>query len=191
MTMTEDQAKRLFDAIRIVKGSPLTTADVARINAALNAEAGMTVPQAALDLMHEFEGFRSNAYRDPGSSSGLPITIGYGSTSDLNGKPIKLGDVWTRAQADAKFAQDVDAFSRGVAEALKGAPTTDNQFGAMVSLAYNIGLKAFSASTLLKKHKAGDYAGAKAEFPKWRFNDGKEMAGLVRRRKAEAELYAS
>ena len=188
--MTEDQAKRLFDAIRIVKGSPLTTVDVARINAVLNAGNGPKVPQAALDLMHDFESFRPDAYRDPGSSNGLPITIGWGSTSDLNGNPIKLGDVWSRATADAKFAQDVDAFSRGVLDALKGAPTSDNQFGALVSLAYNIGLKAFSVSTLLTKHKAGDYAGAKAEFPKWKYNDGKVMAGLVRRRKAEAELYA-
>lgn len=181
--------KALFDAIRKVKGEALTQSDVDLINAALRGQAGPSVPQAAIDLMHQFESFQPKAYRDPGSKNGLPITIGWGSTSDLNGNPIRLGDVWTRAQADAKFAKDLEVFSRGVLEALKGAPTTDSQFGAMVSLAYNIGLKAFSASTLLKKHKAGDYAGAKAEFARWRFNDGKEMAGLVRRRAAEAELY--
>lgn len=182
--------KAIFDAIRKVKGSPLTKGDVALINAALHPTGTRSVPQAAIDLMHEFEGFRAQAYRDPGSKDGLPITIGRGSTSDLDGKPIKLGAVWTVAQADAKFAQDLTRFSRGVLEALATAPTTDNQFGAMVSLAYNIGLKAFGASTLLRKHKAGDCAGAKAEFARWRFNDGKEMAGLVRRRAAEAELYA-
>lgn len=149
-----------------------------------------SIPQGAIDLMKDFEKFRPDAYRDPGSKNGLPITIGWGSTSDLEGKPIKLGTKWTRATADIKLAQDLDLFSRGVADALATAPTTDNQFGAMVSLAYNIGLKAFETSTLLRKHKAGDYAGAKTEFARWRFNDGREMAGLIRRRAAEAELYA-
>lgn len=182
--------KRLFDAIRKVKGSPLTQADVDLVNAALRPPHSLEVPQAAIDLMKEFEGFRAKAYPDPGSRNGLPVTIGYGSTTDLNGKPVKLGTVWTREQAGTKFAQDLQSFSNKVREAIGQDHTTPNQFGAMVSLAYNIGISAFKSSTLLRKHKNGDYAGARAEFGKWRFNDGKEMAGLVRRRKAEAELYS-
>lgn len=182
-------SKALFDAIRIIKGSALTQQDVDRVNRALSAPETATVSQAAIDLIHSFESFRSNSYPDPGSKDGLPVTIGWGSTSDLNGRPIKLGTVWTRAQADAKFAQDIEKFADGVREV--AGPSTQGQIDAMVSFAYNVGLGAFKSSTLLKKHLAGDHAGAMAEFAKWRFNDGKVMNGLVRRREAEAALYAS
>lgn len=181
--------KALFDAIRIIKGSALTQQDVDRVNRALNAPETATVSQAAIDLIHSFESFKANAYPDPGSKNGLPVTIGWGSTSDLNGRPIKLGTVWTREQADAKFAQDIEKFAAGVREV--AGPSTQGQIDAMVSFAYNVGLGAFKSSTLLKKHLAGDYAGARAEFAKWRFNDGKVMNGLIRRREAEAALYAS
>lgn len=182
-------SKALFDAIRLIKGSALTQEDVDRVNRALNAPETATVSQAAIDLIHSFESLKLSAYPDPGSKNGLPVTIGWGSTSDLNGRPIQLGMTWTRDQADAKFAQDIEKFASGVRSVAGKA--TQGQMDAMVSFAYNVGLSAFKSSTLLKKHLAGDYAGAKAEFAKWRFNDGKEMAGLVRRRKAESELYAS
>jgi GH24 family phage-related lysozyme (muramidase) len=181
--------KALFDAIRIIKGSALTQQDVDRVNRALSAPETATVSQAAIDLIHSFESFKANAYPDPGSKNGLPVTIGWGSTSDLNGRPIKLGTVWTREQADAKFAQDIEKFADGVREV--AGPSTRGQIDAMVSFAYNVGLAAFKSSTLLKKHLAGDYAGAKSEFGKWVFNDGARMRGLERRRKAEAEMYAS
>jgi GH24 family phage-related lysozyme (muramidase) len=60
----------------------------------------------------------------------------------------------------------------------------------MVSLAYNIGSGAFGKSTLLKKHVAGDYAGAAKEFAKWRIGGGKVLAGLIKRRAVEAGLYS-
>lgn len=147
--------------------------------------------QAAIDLIHSFESFKPNAYKDPGSKNGLPITIGWGGTTDLDGKPINLGDVWTREYADRVFARDLANFSAKVTQHLGGAPTTQNQFDAMVSFAYNVGHAegGFKTSTLLKKHKAGDYAGAKAEFARWNKNDGKVMNGLIRRRAAEADLY--
>lgn len=185
--MTTTGSKPLFDAIRLIKGSPLTQEDVDRINRALNAPETATVSQAAIDLIHSFEQFRPNAYKDPGSKNGLPITIGWGSTSDLNGRPIQLGTVWTREQADAKFAQDIEKFAKGVKDV--AGTVTQGQYDALVSFAYNVGLAALKSSTLLKKHLAGDYAGAKAEFGKWIFNDGKRMNGLVRRREAEAALY--
>ena len=75
-------------------------------------------------------------------------------------------------------------------ELLGGAPTTQHQFDAMVSFAYNVGPGNLSTSTLLKKHKAKDFAGAAAEFAKWNKADRKVMAGLTRRRAAEAALYA-
>ena len=60
----------------------------------------------------------------------------------------------------------------------------------MVSFAYNVGVGNLSASTLLKKHKAGDFKGAAAEFARWNKAAGKVMTGLTRRRAAEAALYA-
>jgi lysozyme len=192
--------KALFDAIRDIKaegvkdGNPkLTQADVDRINRILSppAPASRKVSERGIDLIHSFESLKLTAYPDPGSRDGLPVTIGWGSTSDLEGRLIKLGTVWTRTQADAKFAQDLEHFETGVAGAIGDAPTTQGQFDAMTSLAYNIGLAAFRKSTLLRMHKAGDHAGAKGQFAKWVLNDGKRMNGLVRRRAAEAELYAS
>lgn len=120
-------------------------------------------------------------------------TIGYGST----GKGIHVGDVWTPAQAQARFMTDLNGFASGVTRLLEGAPTTQGQFDALVSLAYNIGLdededtkvEGLGDSTLLRKHKAGDYAGAAAEFPKWNKQKGKVLNGLTRRRKAERELF--
>ncbi|WP_309091730.1 lysozyme [Phenylobacterium sp.] len=151
--------------------------------------AGMKVSQAGIDLIHSFESFQPKAYRDPGSRDGLPITIGWGSTSDEQGRPIKLGDVWTRERADARFAKDLEKYERGVLDALAGAPVTQGQFDALVSFAYNVGLQALRESTLLKLHKAGDYGGAHRQFGRWVKNDGKTLAGLVRRRAAEAALY--
>lgn len=191
----------LFNAIRpFALNGKFTDSHVKAINAladsfglpavdgAEGAQARTLKPsQAAINLMHEFEECRLKAYPDPGSRDGKPWTIGWGST----GPDIGPGTVWTQAQADERFASDVAKFADKVSAALSGARTTQHQFDAMVSFAYNVGVAAFSSSTLLKKHKAGDYAGSKAEFARWNKNDGKVMAGLTRRRAAEAALYAS
>ena len=197
--------KALFDAIRTVKGSSLTQADVDLVNRALMktvqeaspSGTGRGASKSAVDLIHSFESFQPKAYNDPGSVNGLPITIGWGSTSDLQGRAIVPGSVWTREYADAKFAQDLAKFEIGVNTLLQGKPTTQSQFDALISFAYNVGLdmnkngkaEGLGESTLLRKHLAGDYAGAKAEFAKWNKNDGKVLAGLTRRRAAEAALY--
>jgi GH24 family phage-related lysozyme (muramidase) len=67
--------------------------------------------------------------------------------------------------------------------------TRENQFSAMVSFAFNVGLNAYRGSTLLRKHNAGDFAGAAAEFPRWVYAGGEVLPGLVRRREAERTLY--
>ena len=194
--------KALFDAVRVIKGAKLTQEDVDAINVALGREVaraalGMKASPAAIAIIHEFESFQAKAYPDPGSRNGLPVTAGWGSTRHLDGRAIKLGEVWTRDYADKVFARDLAVFEQGVNSLLQDRPTTQNQFDALVSLAYNIGLdidddayaEGLGDSTLLRKHLQGDYAGAKAAFASWRFNDGKELAGLVRRRAAEAALY--
>jgi len=148
-----------------------------------------TINDAGLDLIKSFEGCakkrpdgKFQAYPDPGSG-GDPWTIGWGAT----GADVTPGTVWTQAQCDERLAADAGRFAAAVARALGDVPTTDNQFAAMVSFHYNTGK--LLASTLFRKHKAGDYAAARLEFDRWVFAAGKRMNGLVRRRKAEAELY--
>lgn len=158
---------------------------------AVTPPGGLLPSAKAIDLIHSFESLKLNSYRDPGSRNGLPITNGWGTTVDENGEPIPLGAVWTREKADRLFARDLAKFSQKVAALLGSAPTTQNQFDALVSFAYNVGTGALADSTLLRKHKAGDFAGAKAEFARWNKNDGKVLNGLTKRRAAEAGLYGS
>lgn len=193
--------KALFDFARpLAPNGQLTAAMVAAGDAFADAlglpregdvrPVGQKVSRAGVDLIHSFEQFRANAYPDPGTG-GLPITIGWGSTTDEDGRPIKLGTVWTRERADARFEMDLAKFTAGVIEALDGAPVTQGQLDALTSLAYNIGLGNLRSSTLLKLHRAGDYAGAQQQFARWNRAGGKVMAGLTRRRAAEAALYGA
>lgn len=197
-------ARRLFDAIRTVKGKGLSQADVDLINAALVdeiiviARKGMRASEAGKALIHEFEDLRLTTYPDPGPT-GLPVTGGWGSTRDENGKPFRLGVKHPKEYWDRLFDRDLAATETAVNFLIGDAPTTQNQFDALVSFAYNVGpdidddniAEGLGDSTLLKKHLRGDYAGAKAEFAKWNKAKGKVLAGLIRRRAAEAELYAS
>ncbi|MBO9712617.1 lysozyme [Sphingomonas sp.] len=152
----------------------------------------MTPKDPGLDLIKEFESCQTDlkngsfqAYPDP-ASGGAPWTIGWGTT----GKDVKKGVVWTRQQCDDRFASDMAVFAKGVTDQLAGAATSQNQFDALVSFAYNVGIGNLGRSTLLRLHKAGNFAGARAEFAKWNKAKGQVMAGLTRRRAAEAALYA-
>lgn len=190
----------LFAVIRKIAGRGLTQSEVDAVNAALygavvKAPERRTSPEG-IALIHSFEACKLKAYRDPGPT-GLPITIGWGSTTDEDGRPIKLGDVWTQERADARFRLDLAKFEAGVNALLGTAPATQSQFDALVSFAYNLGLdidddqiaEGLGDSTLLRKHLRGDYKGAQAEFGKWNKAKGKVLRGLTRRRAAEAELY--
>jgi GH24 family phage-related lysozyme (muramidase) len=153
----------------------------------------MDPSSACSKLVQQFEGCARkrpdgsfDAYPDPGTGRD-PWTIGWGTT----GQDIRQGVTWTQQQCDDRFAADLAKFAQGVARIIGDAPTTQHQFDAMVSFAYNVGTGNLSSSTLLRKHKAGDFAGAAAEFGKWNKAAGKVMAGLTRRRSAEAALYGS
>lgn len=181
---------KLFDAIRpFAPEKRFTPEHVAAIDALGDAFGlgrvgnGNSLAKAVV-LIKEFEGCKLTAYPDPGSGND-PWTIGWGST----GEGIRKGVTWTQAQADTRLMLDVAKFANDIAKLLGTVRTTDNQRAAMISLAYNIGFKAFASSTLLRKHTAGDYAGAAAEFARWNKAAGKVMAGLTRRRAAEAALY--
>lgn len=145
----------------------------------------MKLSQRGIDLIKQFEGYSSKAYPDP-ATGGEPFTVGYGHT----GKDVKPGMVITAEQAEKMLRDDVAKFESGVSALLK-VPTTQGQFDAMVSLAYNIGLGNFGKSTLLRKHNEKCYSCAAGQFPVWNRAAGKVMNGLTRRRNAERDMYMS
>lgn len=112
-------------------------------------------------------------------------TIGWGAT----GSDIRLGMTWTKAQADARFTSDLAKFGAGVSKLVAAFSTTQGQFDALVSLAYNIGLGNLAKSTVLTRHRAGNHQGAAQAFAMWNKQNGKVLPGLTRRRSAEAAIY--
>jgi lysozyme len=146
------------------------------------------VNRETVEFVKRWEGLRLSAYPDPGSRDGTPWTIGYGHTSDGFMK-VYRGLTITPSEAEAALRYDLNETAEAVS-ALVAVELSDNQFGALVSLASNIGTGAFKRSTLLKKLNRGDYAAVPSELAKWKFNDGAIMQGLVNRRAAEAGLWA-
>lgn len=144
----------------------------------------MKLSQKGIELIKQFEGYSSKAYPDP-ATGGAPWTIGYGTT-----KGVKPGMVITAQQAEKMLRDDVAKFESGVSSLIT-APTTQGQFDAMVSLAYNIGLGNFGKSTLLKKHNSRCYTCAADQFRVWNRANGKAMNGLTKRRAAERQVYMS
>lgn len=133
-----------------------------------------------LELVKRFEGFRAKPYLCP---AGVP-TVGYGHTEG-----VSLSDpAISREMAEALLVKDLVAFAAGVARMLS-APVSQNQFDALVSFAYNVGLGNLQRSTLLRRVNAGDVAGAAREFAKWTKAKGIELPGLMKRRAAERALF--
>lgn len=143
----------------------------------------MSATSKALALIKQFEGCRLKAYPDPGTG-GDPWTVGWGAT----GPDIHPGTVWTQDQADNRLLLDVTRFARGVSKLIT-VPVTEGQLAACISISYNIGLRAFGGSTLLRLLNSGDYAGASGQFARWSKAGGKVLPGLVRRRSAERALF--
>lgn len=138
-------------------------------------------------LIKEFEGLRLKAYPDP-ATGGDPWTIGYGTTSMAGVGKVKKGMVISEVQAESMLIRSLEAFELGVQRALKVAPS-QQQFDAMVSLAYNIGLTNFSRSSVVKYLNAGLVEKAAGAFLLWNKAAGKVMPGLTRRRQAERDLF--
>lgn len=141
-----------------------------------------------LEHVKRWEGLKLVAYPDPGSRDGTPWTIGYGHTSDGFMK-VHKGLKITMKQAEEALVHDLGETAAEI-ERLVKVPLTDNQFGALVSFAFNVGVAAFAKSTLLKKLNAGQYGAVPTELARWNKNDGKVMSGLTNRRAAEAGLWA-
>lgn len=139
----------------------------------------MKTSQSGIELIKKFEGFRGKAYRCP---AGV-WTVGYGFTTD-----VKEGDTITQAQADKRLVSELGYYEQVVNKHVKTA-LTQNQFDALVSFVFNVGEGAFKKSTLLKLLNKGDYEGVAAQFMRWDKVGKKPLAGLTRRRTAEAALF--
>ncbi len=146
-----------------------------------------TISQSGLDLIKQFEGLRLSPYLDV---AGVP-TIGYGSTYcicgdkiTLNSKPITQEIAEFTLKINSKIYQD--AVNKFVTVEIN-----QNQFDALVSFCYNLGVKNLQNSTLVKKINAGDIQGAGLEFGKWVYAGGKIVPGLVNRRNKEKMLFLS
>jgi lysozyme len=139
-------------------------------------------------LITEFEGFSSKPYLCPAK---IP-TIGYGNTYYPDGKRVTLLDKEiTKQNALEIFKSVADRFASRVSK-LVTSPLNQNQFNALVSIAYNIGTGNFASSTLLKKvNKNHNDITIALEFKKWNKVNKKEVAGLTKRRIYEANIYFS
>lgn len=140
----------------------------------------------AAPLVARFEGLRLAPYKD---SVGV-ATVGYGSTYYEDGTPVTMADPpITEAHATALLTSTLAKTALRVDELLPFFTARDNARAALYSFAYNLGVGALAGSTLLKKLRAGDAAGAAAEFVKWNHAGGVVVAGLTKRRQVEAALF--
>lgn len=137
-----------------------------------------------LPLIKQWEKCRLHAYPDPATGD-EPWTIGWGAT----GPDIGPDTVWTQEQADADLAQRLDHINAMVTQAVR-VRLSQQQRAALVSLAYNIGTGAWLQSTMLKAINDSDYNRACGQFGVWILANRKIEIGLIRRRAAEAELFA-
>ena len=140
----------------------------------------MKMSQSGKDMLVDFEGVRLKAYKCP---AGV-WTIGIGATNP----PVNATDEITREEAFKRLDRDLVQYEDGVKRLIQ-VGLTQGQFDALVDFAYNAGVGALQKSTLLKKVNAGKFDEVPAEFMKWTKGGGKELPGLVRRRRAEVKLW--
>lgn len=112
-------------------------------------------------------------------------TIGWGH---LIKKGEKMLMKVTKEEADEILRKDLKYFESFLDVAVK-VKLTQQQFDALVSLVFNIGVGQFIGSTLLKRLNEGDYEGAADQFKWWRKDDGKVVNGLVTRRAQETDIF--
>jgi len=144
--------------------------------------------QKGLELIKQFEGLSLTPYVCAGGIN----TIGYGNTYYMNGKKVTLKDKpLTLQQAEELLKFSLTTYEKAV-DSFCRDDISQSQFDALVSFAYNLGTGALQKSTLIKKvNKNPKDPTIKAEFLKWNKANGKALAGLTKRRQAEANLYFS
>lgn len=149
----------------------------------------MRTNNRGLNLIKEFEGLRLKPYL---CSADVP-TIGYGSTFYENGNKVSLYDKpISRARAEQLLINTITHFEKQLYPILSGLMLNDNQFSALVSFCFNVGVANFKKSTLLKiiRENPND-KDITEQFLRWNKANKKELPGLTRRRQAEAKLYFS
>ena len=139
----------------------------------------MKLGEKGTEILKYFEGCKLTAYQD---SVGV-WTIGYGHT-----KGVYNGMTITQEEAEQMLLTELEEYE-GYIEDMVTVPLTQNQFDALVVWIYNLGPTNFRNSTLLKELNAGNYNAAGQEITRWNKAGGKVLAGLVKRREAEAELF--
>lgn len=140
----------------------------------------MKTSKTGIELIKSFEGFESKPYY----CSAGKLTIGYGHVI----LPKESFTSLTKEEAEILLAKDLEKFESFVKNMVT-VELTQHQFDALVSFCFNLGPVNLKKSTLLKKINKKDFEGASKEFSKWVFASGKKLAGLVRRREAEASLF--
>ncbi len=145
------------------------------------------INDAALALIARFEGCRLEAYRD---AVGV-WTIGYGHTSMAGPPQVHAGMRITRREAEEILRRDVERFARDVRRVLgsAGDGLTSNQFGALVSFAYNVGIGNLKRSSVLRAVREGRHEDVPRLLLQWTKAGGRRLRGLVRRRQAEGRLW--
>ena len=146
----------------------------------------MTVSDKGIELIKKFEGLSLKPYLCPAR---IP-TIGYGNTFYEDGNKVTMSDkLITAERATAMLKVVVSQFAVGVAKLITFKGVSQHQFDALVSFAYNVGLGNLKSSTLLKRVNKNEMELASMEFKKWDKAGGKVLAGLTKRREAEAMLF--
>jgi GH24 family phage-related lysozyme (muramidase) len=151
----------------------------------------MKPSQQCIDLIKSFEGLSLKAYRDPGSIDGRPITIGWGTTNYLSAgvakygrSAVMLGDTLTAEEAEQELQANIARYAKFITGATN--KLNQNQFDAAVSFAYNTGANTRQITRL----QSGAIADFRRTMPQYnKGGDGRVMPGLVRRRKAETDLW--
>jgi len=152
----------------------------------------MSVPESGIKLIKEFEGCRLSSYPDP-LTGGLPITIGWGSTKDLNGKPFKLGDKISQKTADDLLIEHVKKeFLPTLCKIPYWNEMSEGKQGALLSFAYNLGAGFYGSSnfnTITKVLKNKEWDKVPEALYLYRNPGSNVEMGLARRRRAEGELW--
>lgn len=134
-----------------------------------------------IEFLKDMEGVRYTAYLDTGGV----WTIGVGHTGPEVIRGLRINE----EQVNKYLQKDVIEAEDSVKELVK-VPLSQSQFDALVSFTFNLGENALSKSTLLRLLNAGDYNGAMQQMNRWVYDNGKLIAGLVKRRKAEQSLWS-
>lgn len=140
----------------------------------------MQISDEGMDLVKAFEGLELEAYQ---CAAGV-WTIGYGYT-----KEVQEGDTWSEEKAEYMLRHEFDNEYENAVNACVKVPLNQCQFDALCSFTYNLGPNALATSTLLRVLNAGNYNGVPEQFLRWTKAGGRVLAGLVRRRESEAELF--